>query len=166
MIAMNAITHYFIFNRQQMSELADASKQEQGVQVSYSIYRIYRITIPPVGRCCLSLNSLQHSSVYFKVNAVQFHPGLIVRYLQYILQMRSIHVFYQLERLYWPRTKLKCNNYASSGRWDNVLTVYVFCEKSGGRGLGWWWSWKIGHPAILDTWIISGNDWYFHATFS
>ena len=33
-------THYFIFNRQQMRELADPSKQIQGVQVSYSIYRI------------------------------------------------------------------------------------------------------------------------------
>ena len=79
-----------------MSELADASKQEQGVQVSYSIYRIYQITIPPVGRCCLSPNGLQRSSVNFKVNAVQFHPGLIVQNIQYILLMRSIHVYINL----------------------------------------------------------------------
>ena len=89
-------THYFIFNRHQMSELADASKQKQGVQVSYSIYRIYRITIPPVGKCCLSLNSLQRSSVNFKLNAVQFHPGLIVQNIQYILLMRSIDVYINL----------------------------------------------------------------------
>lgn len=89
-------THYFIFNRQQMSELADASKQIQGVQVSYSIYRIYQITMPPIGKCCFSLNGLQRSSVNFNVNTVQFHPGLIVQNIQYILLMRSIHVYINL----------------------------------------------------------------------
>ena len=119
-------THYFIFNRQQMNELADASKQIQGVQVSYSMYWIYRIIMPPIGKCCFSLNGLQRSFVNFKVNAVQFHPGLIVQNIQYILLMRLVHVHVN-----------SCNNYTTSGRWDHVSTMYVLCEKkSGGKEVG------------------------------